>query len=106
MTMARPRSFDEEEVLRAARDHFWSAGYAAARVDDIAAATGVGQGSLYGNIGDKQQLFLLTFDDRSTVLVEAVRRALDGAQADAYDRLRAHVLAVANSTAPDVCRRG
>jgi hypothetical protein len=32
--MARPRSFDEGEVLRAARDQFWSAGYAA-RVDDI-----------------------------------------------------------------------
>jgi TetR/AcrR family transcriptional regulator, transcriptional repressor for nem operon len=61
--MGRTRSFDEAGVLRAARDQFWSAGYAAARVDDIAAATGLGKGSLYGAFGDKHQLFLRTFDD-------------------------------------------
>jgi TetR/AcrR family transcriptional regulator, transcriptional repressor for nem operon len=104
--MARPRSFDESEVLRAARDHFWSTGYAAARVDDIAAATGLGKGSLYGAFGDKHQLFLRTFDDHCAGLVEAVRRSLDGPDADALERLRAHVLAVANATASDVCHRG
>ncbi|HET6186587.1 MAG TPA: TetR family transcriptional regulator C-terminal domain-containing protein [Trebonia sp.] len=63
-------------------------------------------GILYGAFGDKHQLFLRTFDDHSTALVEAVRRALDGPDAVAYERLRAHVLAVANATASDVCRRG
>jgi TetR/AcrR family transcriptional repressor of nem operon len=104
--MARPRSFDEGEVLRAARDQFWSIGYAAARVDDIAAATGLGKGSLYGAFGDKHQLFLRTFDDHCAELVDAVRRALDGPDAGALERLRAHVLAVADATASDVCRRG
>jgi hypothetical protein len=52
------RSFDEGEVLRVVRDQFWSTGYAAARVDDIAAATGLGKGSLYGAFGDKHQLFV------------------------------------------------
>jgi AcrR family transcriptional regulator len=104
--MARPRGFDEGEVLRAARDQFWSAGYAATRVDDIAAATGLGKGSLYGAFGDKHQLFLRTFDDHSAGLVEAVRRALDGPDAGAYERLRAHVLKVADATGADVCLRG
>jgi AcrR family transcriptional regulator len=104
--MARPRGFDEGEVLRAARDQFWSTGYAAARVDDIATATGLGKGSLYGAFGDKHQLFLRTFDDHCAGLVEAVRRALDGPDDRAYDRLRAHVLKVANATGADVCRRG
>ncbi|MFF5009776.1 TetR/AcrR family transcriptional regulator [Streptomyces phaeochromogenes] len=104
--MARPRNFDEGEVLRAARDQFWSTGYAAARVDDIAAATGLGKGSLYGAFGDKHQLFLRTFEDHCAGLVEAVRRALDGPDAGAYDRLRAHVLKVAEATASDVCLRG
>ena len=99
--MARPRSFDEGEVLRAARDQFWSIGYAAARVDDIAAATGLGKGSLYGAFGDKRQLFLRTFDDHCAELVDAVRRALDGPDAGALERLRAHVLAVADATASD-----
>jgi len=104
--MARPRSFDDGEVLRAARDQFWSTGYAAARVDDIAAATGLGKGSLYGAFGDKHQLFLRTFDDHCAGLVETVRRALDGPDARAHERLRTHVLAVADATASDVCLRG
>ncbi|HEY2089953.1 MAG TPA: TetR/AcrR family transcriptional regulator [Mycobacterium sp.] len=104
--MARTRSFDEGEVLRTARDQFWSTGYAAARVDDIAAATGLGKGSLYGAFGDKHQLFLRTFDDHCAALVEAVRRALECPDTHAYERLSAHVLSVANATASDVCRRG
>src|SRR5882757_1897714 len=104
--MARSRSFDETEVLRIARDQFWSTGYAAARVDDIAAATGLGKGSLYGAFGDKHQLFLRVFDDYCAGIAGAVRRALDGPDAGAYERLRAHVLAVAESTAADVCLRG
>jgi AcrR family transcriptional regulator len=104
--VARPRSFDEGAVLRTARDQFWSTGYAATRVDDIAAATGLGKGSLYGAFGDKHQLFLRTFDDHCAELIEAVRRALDGPDDRACERLRAHVLAVANATASDVCHRG
>src|ERR1700736_2271380 len=84
--MGRTRSFDEGEVLRVTRDQFWSTGYAAARVDDIAAATGLGKGSLYGAFGDKHQLFLRTFDDHCAGLIEAVRRALDGPDARAYER--------------------
>jgi AcrR family transcriptional regulator len=104
--MARSRSFDEGDVLRIATDQFWTTGYAAARVDDIAAATGLGKGSLYGAFGDKHQLFLRTFDEHCVTLVEAVRRALEGPDTDAYERLRAHLLAVANATASDVHRRG
>jgi AcrR family transcriptional regulator len=104
--MARPRNFDEQKVLGIARDLFWSTGYAAARVDDIAEATGLGKGSLYGAFGDKHQLFLRVFDDYCTSITEAVRLALDGPDAGAYERLRAHVLAVADATAADACRRG
>ncbi|WP_405922666.1 TetR/AcrR family transcriptional regulator [Streptomyces sp. NBC_00035] len=104
--MARPRSFDEGEVLRAARDQFWSTGYAATRIDDIATATGLGKGSLYGAFGDKHQLFVRTFDDYCAGLIVAVGRALDGPDDGAYERLRAHVLHVANATASDVRLRG
>src|ERR1700722_3822594 len=97
--MGRTRSFDEAEVLRATRDQFWSTGYAAARVDDIAAATGLGKGSLYGAFGDKHQLFLRVFDDYCT-------GQLDGPDAGAYERLQAHVLKVASATASDVGLRG
>jgi TetR/AcrR family transcriptional repressor of nem operon len=104
--MARPRSFDEDEVLRAARDQFWSTGYAGTSVDYILVATGLGKGSLYGAFGDKHRLFLRVFDDYCTAVTEKTRRALDGPDAGAYRRLRSHMLAVADATAADVCMRG
>ncbi|MBQ0902555.1 TetR/AcrR family transcriptional regulator [Micromonospora sp. U21] len=56
--MARPRQFDEEQVLRAVRDQFWDAGYAATSLEDLMRVSGLGKGSLYGAFGDKRQLFL------------------------------------------------
>src|ERR1700694_6107279 len=64
--MARPRGFDEMQVLQAARDEFWSCGYAATSIDGVAAVTGLGKGSLYGAFGDKHALFLRVFDDYCT----------------------------------------
>lgn len=104
--MARPRSFDEKEVLDAVRDRFWSTGYAGTSMDDILAVTGLGKGSIYGAFGDKHQLFLRVFDDYCTLVTGAVRDALEGPDDGAYERLRAHVLAVAESTASDSCLRG
>jgi AcrR family transcriptional regulator len=104
--MARPREFDERRVLQAARDEFWSCGFAATSIDDIAAVTGLGKGSLYGAFGDKHALFLRVFDDYCTGMVNAVRGALDGPDPNAHRRLRAHVLAVARSTGNDIRRRG
>src|SRR5205807_10497093 len=104
--MARPRGFDEKKVLQAARDEFWSCGYAATSIDDVAAATGLGKGSLYGAFGDKHALFLRVFDDYCTEAVNAVRGALDGPDSGAYGRLRDHVLAVARATGNDTDRLG
>src|SRR4030081_3846117 len=104
--MARPRGFDERQVLQAARDEFWSCGYAATSIDDVVAVTGLGKGSLYGAFGDKHALFLRIFDDYCTGITEAVRRQLDGPDDGAYERLRAHVRNVAEATAADVIRRG
>jgi AcrR family transcriptional regulator len=104
--VARPREFDEHEVLRAAREHFWSNGYAASSIDEVAAATRLGKGSLYGAFGDKHALYLRVFDDYCSDAVNAVRSALEGPDSGAYSRLRAYLLAVARSTANDVGRRG
>jgi TetR/AcrR family transcriptional repressor of nem operon len=104
--MARPRSFDERAVLRTARDQFWATGYAGTKIDDIAAATGLGKGSLYGAFGDKHALFLRVFDDYCTEAAEATRRRLEGPDETAYQRLRDHVVAIAEDTAADSDRRG
>ena len=61
--MARPRTFAEKDVIAAARDQFWSAGYAGTSLDDLTEATGLGRGSLYGAFGDKHELYLRALDD-------------------------------------------
>ncbi len=55
--MARPRAFDEEEVLAKARDQFWLGGYTATSISDLEAATGLQRTSLYAAFGDKRALF-------------------------------------------------
>jgi AcrR family transcriptional regulator len=88
-------------VLRLARDRFWSRGFAGTSIDDVATATGLGKGSLYGAFGDKRSLYLRVFDGYCADAVEGVRQALSGPDDGAYARLRAYVLAIAEATADD-----
>ncbi|MFF7216326.1 TetR/AcrR family transcriptional regulator [Streptomyces sp. NPDC008238] len=104
--MARPRKFDEQQVLASAREQFWATGYAGTRMDDIAAATGLGKGSLYGAFGGKEDLFHRVFDDYCNSVVDATAQQLRGEDEDAYTRLSAHIHAVAAATAADTVHRG
>ena len=56
--MARPREFDEEQVLDLAMEAFWRHGYEATSVSDLVEATGLAKGSLYKAFGDKHSLYL------------------------------------------------
>ncbi|WP_055586583.1 TetR/AcrR family transcriptional regulator [Peterkaempfera griseoplana] len=106
--MARPRKFDEQQVLATVRERFWAGGYAGTSMDDIAAATGLGKGSLYGAFGGKQHLFHRVFDDYCNSVVDATAQQLRGDDDDenAYARLSAHVHAVAAATVADTAQRG
>ena len=46
-------------------------GFAGTSIDEVAAATGLGKGSLYGAFGDKRQLDLRVFDRYCTEVTEA-----------------------------------
>jgi AcrR family transcriptional regulator len=68
--MARPREFEENDVLDAALDVFWTKGYEGTSVQDLVDATGLGRASLYGAFGDKQGLFVRTlahYRDRTRI---------------------------------------
>ncbi|MGX9789569.1 TetR/AcrR family transcriptional regulator [Mycobacterium sp. MMS18-G62] len=104
--MPRPRSFDESEVVAAARDEFWSRGYAATSVDDLTAATGLGKGSLYGAFGDKHALFLRALDDYIATAVQTIRMRLRDPGYSAMDRLTRHIRAQARTVAADTTLRG
>lgn len=60
--MARPREFDETEVLDAAIGCFWSRGYEATSVRDLAGAMGITGASLYNAFGDKRALYRRALD--------------------------------------------
>jgi TetR/AcrR family transcriptional repressor of nem operon len=60
--MARPRSFDPDEILDIARDIFWRKGFQATSFDEITAASGITKPSLYAAFGDKKALFLKILD--------------------------------------------
>lgn len=106
-TMPRPRAFDEQQVLERAREQFWASGYAGTRMDDIARATGLGKGSLYGAFGDKSQLFHRVFGDWCTAIVEvAEERMAGGPDAEAMARLSMYVHLMAENSARDTERRG
>jgi AcrR family transcriptional regulator len=104
--MARPRTFDEQEVVAAARDEFWERGYAATSVDDLTAATGLGKGSLYGAFGDKHSLYLRALDDYISSSLGDVRASLRNPSLTAYHRLASHIRGQAKVLAADKARRG
>jgi TetR/AcrR family transcriptional repressor of nem operon len=55
--MARPREFDEQAVLDAASDIFWTKGYEATSTRDLMHETGLTPSSMYAAFGDKRGLF-------------------------------------------------
>jgi TetR/AcrR family transcriptional regulator, transcriptional repressor for nem operon len=60
--MARPREFDEEAVLDAAMQCFWTQGYESTSVKDLIERTGLTAASLYNAYGDKRTMFRTALD--------------------------------------------
>jgi TetR/AcrR family transcriptional regulator, transcriptional repressor for nem operon len=104
--MARPRTFDEADVVEAAREHFWTHGYSATSVDDLTAATGLGKGSLYGAFGDKHSLFVRALDDYCTTASDRFSAQLRQPGVTAIDRLTGHVRAIVADVIADTEGRG
>jgi TetR/AcrR family transcriptional regulator, transcriptional repressor for nem operon len=104
--MSRPREFDEGAVLDTVSEQFWTKGYAGTSMDSIAAATGLGKGSLYGAFGGKQKLFHRILDAYCDRVADAVRDELTGPDEEAYARLSAHIRLAAAGVAADSRHRG
>jgi TetR/AcrR family transcriptional repressor of nem operon len=60
--VARPREFDEASVLDAAMNQFWTHGYEATSVRDLADQMGITGASLYNAFGDKRSLYRLALE--------------------------------------------
>jgi TetR/AcrR family transcriptional repressor of nem operon len=76
--MARPRSFNAETVVEAAKEVFWKRGYEGSAISDLEHATGLNRSSLYGAFGSKEELF----DRALGVYIEGFVRGLLGPMED------------------------
>ena len=74
----RPRGYDPGTALRQALETFWSGGYSATSLDELAAATGMNRPSLYGAFGDKKTLYLKALGHYRAAGRAAMDEALTG----------------------------
>jgi TetR/AcrR family transcriptional repressor of nem operon len=73
--MARPRKFDEAQVLDRVVDLFRKKGYEATSMDDIESVTGLGRSSLYTAFKGKRQIFLSALNRYDSVWIERLLEA-------------------------------
>ncbi|WP_020134189.1 TetR/AcrR family transcriptional regulator [Streptomyces sp. 351MFTsu5.1] len=90
--MARPRSFDRDQVLHAAERQFRTSGYNGTSIDAISAATGLGRGSLYGAFDGKHGVLLEAMTGYFGRLGQFAPEALDGPDEGALERLHQYLL--------------
>ncbi|MCE9650768.1 MAG: TetR/AcrR family transcriptional regulator [Parvibaculum sp.] len=73
--MGRPREFDEDEVLKAAGEVFWSHGYEGTSTRDLTNCTGLTPASMYNAFGDKRGLYVRSLEHYlKTILHERIAR--------------------------------
>ena len=88
--MARPKGYDRDAVLVAARDLFWEQGYERASIADLEKRTGLNRSSIYQEFGSKRELFgaaLQCYADRVIVDLLAGLRDDRGPGLDAVTAL-------------------
>lgn len=76
--MARPREFDEHQVIEKLMTVFWDKGYEATTMQDLVKGSGLLKGSLYGAFGDKQALYLVALKHYNRTRIQAGIDMLNG----------------------------
>ncbi len=83
--MARPKAFDEKQVLDAAIDCFWRNGLKSSSIRDLADEMGIAGPSLYNAYGCKRTLFLQALEryaeERTRARIARLERDLPPKQA-------------------------
>ena len=69
--MARPRQFDETQVIENLMKVFWEKGYEATSMQDLVKASGLLKGSLYGAFGDKHALYMAALKHYDRTRIQA-----------------------------------
>lgn len=92
--MARPRTFDEADVIARARKAFAETGFAGTSLDTLLEATGLARQSLYNAFGGKKELFMRAFLSDAAEAVDAVESIRHGSDSP-ITRIRSQLIKVA-----------
>lgn len=84
----RPKEYDDDVVIDAAMDVFWTHGYEASSTQELCERTGLGRGSLYHAFGSKQNLYEQALRRYQELGIKAQTEILAG-PGSAKERLRA-----------------
>jgi AcrR family transcriptional regulator len=104
--MARPREFDEAEVVQAAREQFWLHGFNGTSLDDLTVVTGLGRGSLYAAFTDKRNLFLRALDDYAAAVMGRLLADLRDPDKSGRDRVVDHIRFITKLLTADTKGKG
>jgi len=104
--MPRVRTFDTERLAADAVNLFWERGYGGVSLHDIAAATGIGNGSIYLAFGNKHRLFLEALALYCARRVALVHEAVSLRSGGAEERLFALFEVIISDCLSDPAKRG
>jgi len=80
MNAGRPREFKTEQVIEAAMQQFWRAGYEATSLQDLLEVMHLSKSSLYQTFGSKHELFLRSIDFYQQSLVDEIYKNLSNSR--------------------------
>ena len=89
--MARPRQFNNDQVVNAIELLFWEKGYEGTSYADLTQATRLGKGSLYAAYGNKKTLYIKALENYIAREVDGLGTALITQYRAAPELWRAHI---------------
>ena len=92
-------------ILQAALEEFSLNGYAATRLDDVAARAGITKGTIYVYFPSKEDLFVAMLKEKTRSVFENLATLASDADRSALDILRDHLAFVAGHIVDDPCGR-
>jgi len=75
--MPRQKSHTKDDLVASAMRRFWRYGYDATSLDDLVEATGVSRHGIYSDVGNKEQLYLASFDAYQQLIVTPAMEGLE-----------------------------
>ena len=99
--MARTREFDPKEVIEKAVALFWEKGYSYTSMDDLVKHTGVSRYGIYGEFGNKRELFIAALEHFQSKFTSDLIQDLINPEAGLAELREYYVRLLSHANTPD-----